>query len=652
MFKRSKGPSCLSSSSTHPDYQQHQPQPYKDALDLVNHQRLPVLFCSYYSNPKSTSTFCVQSLLNMTFYGNYDIMLGKFLMQYCFRRSYMCESCKMPMLEHIRRYVHSMGCVQVTITEDQTNQQQSGASAEQILMTSWCTICQVWTPSVPISKDTWCMSFAKYLEHRFHSHAYRRRIVDMRVDNNQHQNTNAMHAFEVELSKRQCPHSMHKDHVQHFSYNGIVVSFVYSIVEPFEITLPAPALLLQTGGGSSGGDETRTEEIKMFAQMGYEVFAGIYDKLAAVCGDAVEYPMLSSLKQTLNADQLAFRERVGAAQTLLTERPINRNEIADAMLLMRKLLADHIDQWNVRLAEAVTQARNLYSTSSTATVKAPPELPPVDAGTICTEDLRADSPPNAGEDAVELTDVLRRDDSASNNKISESSGDSSPIKCEMISLTATPIMKDADKKSVKTLLRELLPSDKHSSVHHSCQLQSPMPASEHLTLTVGQIPVLVHDQDLSSVIAYSLMSNEYKRELENMLLMSLDKETSGGGGGGSSATPVLHQGMAPNFSTPSPSVHRKSNDATTGSNNGDGGGTTGADDGTSLSVPSGKDVPDKKIKSNHIEVNFQVSVSNKNKFYKVQYDNKTIKLTFHHSFDYFPRVFDHIFDKTLATLKH
>lgn len=78
----------------------------KDALDLNNHQRLPVLFCSYYFNPKATSSFCVQpSLLNMIFYGAYDIVLGKFLEYYCFRRTYMCSSCNLPMLDHVRRYV-------------------------------------------------------------------------------------------------------------------------------------------------------------------------------------------------------------------------------------------------------------------------------------------------------------------------------------------------------------------------------------------------------------------------------------------------------------------------------------------------------------------------------------------------------------------
>lgn len=75
-----------------------------DALDIHNHQRLAVLFCNFCSKDKSTSSFCVQpSLLDMIFYGANDIMLGKFLEYYCFRRSYMCSFCNLPMLFHVRR---------------------------------------------------------------------------------------------------------------------------------------------------------------------------------------------------------------------------------------------------------------------------------------------------------------------------------------------------------------------------------------------------------------------------------------------------------------------------------------------------------------------------------------------------------------------
>lgn len=77
---------------------------YKDALNLENHQRLPVLFCSFYYNPKAASSFCAQpTLLEMKFYGQHDIMLGQFLQRYCFRSSYICQSCNLPMMDHVRR---------------------------------------------------------------------------------------------------------------------------------------------------------------------------------------------------------------------------------------------------------------------------------------------------------------------------------------------------------------------------------------------------------------------------------------------------------------------------------------------------------------------------------------------------------------------
>lgn len=76
----------------------------KDAMDIRNHQRILVLFCSYHSNPHTPSIFCSQPCqLDIAFCGQNDIMLGEFLERYCFRNSYMCSSCTFPMLNHVRR---------------------------------------------------------------------------------------------------------------------------------------------------------------------------------------------------------------------------------------------------------------------------------------------------------------------------------------------------------------------------------------------------------------------------------------------------------------------------------------------------------------------------------------------------------------------
>ena len=59
---------------------------------------------------------------------------------------------------------------------------------------------------VPMSLDTWSMSFAKYLELHFHSSSYGRRGC-----------------------LESCTHSLHHDHYQYFGCRKIVASFRYEI---------------------------------------------------------------------------------------------------------------------------------------------------------------------------------------------------------------------------------------------------------------------------------------------------------------------------------------------------------------------------------------------------------------------------------------
>jgi len=58
------------------------------------------------------------------------------------------------------------------------------------------------TPVVPLSIESWAMSFAKYLELRFYGVEYTRRA-----------------------SVDPCTHSLHHDHYQYFSYANMVASF-------------------------------------------------------------------------------------------------------------------------------------------------------------------------------------------------------------------------------------------------------------------------------------------------------------------------------------------------------------------------------------------------------------------------------------------
>lgn len=253
-----------------------------------------------------------------------------------------------------------MGCVTVKLNEE-------GQNHKQITMFSWCSKCKEVSKSVTMQKDTYCLSFGKYLELRFHGHAYRcrdlkRDVTDITVLDAPNESV--------------CTHSLHRDHVQYFSYNGIVASFSYTPVEVWEISLPSLKLMLKIYKTSD--PLIHLEGIKSFVTDAYAIFATICDRLAQMLSD-VEFPLLNSLKQKMNTDQLLFREKADAVKNLLSSgTPVNTYEIDDGIFIVKKSLADSIEIWTQRLADASVQYRAICATAakSESTITAPP-TPPV-----------------------------------------------------------------------------------------------------------------------------------------------------------------------------------------------------------------------------------------------------------------------------------
>lgn len=404
---------------------------------------------------------------------------------------------------------------------------QEGQFHKQILMFSWCSKCQEVSKTVAMQQDTLHMSFGKYLEMRFHSHAYRRRIVS--TSNAIPERSNA--SFDQPMfdtdGKARCTHSIHRDHVQYFTYNGIVVSFTYTPITPWEISLPTLTVALKTHRLIDHA--TCIDELKAFSSRGHDVYASFHDRVAQLHTD-VEFPMLTSLKRALNGDQVAFREKVSLVQTLLSEPIINGIEIDDAMLVTKKTLADNIETWLQRISEAMIQHRALSTaankqdaplpTQPTASVATTPQAPTiaslvagelkseqaVDSGTICTEDLRSDpESPNTIDSSH--GNVFGRETSTESDQMPTAKPNQTD---EKVNVAEPRVSTSSDKKSVKAILRELLPIDKGVQLLTT----SPIPANEHLTLPIGCAPVLVHDQDFSSVIAYCLASFDYRKKLE------------------------------------------------------------------------------------------------------------------------------------------
>ncbi|XP_017482911.1 PREDICTED: putative 1-phosphatidylinositol 3-phosphate 5-kinase [Rhagoletis zephyria] len=511
---------------------------HKDALDLENHQRLPVLFCSFYFNPKSASSFCAPpTLLDMKFYGQHDIMLGQFLQRYCCRLNSMCRLCNLPMLGHVRRYVHSMGCVQVFLSEDNTK-----TDPNRIYFTAWCTICNDMTPSVPLSENTKCLSFAKYLELRFHGHAYKKQPVI----------TNSSPGLSPSCGEViQCQHSLHRDYVHYFTYRGVGAKFLYTPIEVWDIGLPALILDLQP---SKVLDRFKyLEEIKHFSMKGHEVYTRIHERIADLATEDETLAMVINLKTALSKDQFIFKQHIEIVQTLLTDPHASVHDVSDALLMSKRVLAESIDLWGPRVHDIVLAQK--------AVVKQLQQVQPAqshtDSGTICTENLR----PEYSDGASKGSEISRLLAVPSLSDDTSSHSDDIAAESEIDSINNAHIMGDkkssneqllttagsTDKKSIKKILTQLLPSAGPTNLLHS-----PFSAQEHYTLPLGAFPILVHDQDLSSLIAYCLTSNDYQR------LVATSSSTTSGVAVHTPSFDNANNSDATCQNNPSPNLKRKS----------------------------------------------------------------------------------------------
>uniref|UniRef100_A0A7N6BBM4 1-phosphatidylinositol 3-phosphate 5-kinase n=1 Tax=Anabas testudineus TaxID=64144 RepID=A0A7N6BBM4_ANATE len=283
-----------------------------DCLNPVNHQRLCVLFSSSSAQSNNAPNPCVSPwIVTMEFYGKNDLSLGIFLERYCFRPSYQCPSmfCETPMVHHIRRFVHGSGCVQIVLKELDS---PVPGYQHTILTYSWCRICKQVTPVVPLSNESWSMSFAKYLELRFYGHQYTRRA-----------------------NAEPCGHSIHKDYHQYFSYNQMVASFSYSSVRLLEICLPHyQSASIYTARVSN--TQERHKRIKDFDQV-----------IATFLCVKMEEVELRSWIEKLQA----------RLQACGVDSPQHLQAVLESLVMKKQSLCEMLQSWNSRLQDLFQQEK-------------------------------------------------------------------------------------------------------------------------------------------------------------------------------------------------------------------------------------------------------------------------------------------------------
>uniref|UniRef100_A0A1A8VFX3 1-phosphatidylinositol 3-phosphate 5-kinase n=1 Tax=Nothobranchius furzeri TaxID=105023 RepID=A0A1A8VFX3_NOTFU len=466
-----------------------------DCLNPINHQRLCVLFSSSSLQSNNAPNPCVSPwIVTMEFYGKNDLSLGVFLERYCFRSSYQCPSifCETPMVHHIRRFVHSSGCVQIVLKELDS---PVPGYQHTILNYSWCRICKQVTPVVPLSNDSWSMSFAKYLELRFYGHQYSRRA-----------------------NAEPCGHSIHKDYHQYFSYNQMVASFSYTTVTLLEICLPRPKILIRNLGPSKA---SLLQDLKDFFQKVTQVYLAIDDRLTSLKTDTfskTREEKMEDLFAQKDMEEAEMRSWVDKLllrlQTSGIDSPQQLQVLLESLVMKKQSLCETLQSWNSRLQDLFQLEKGRKRLS---VPPSPGRLRPPTA-----EDKSSlDSSPRNSLPVVQNGDKEDRHLCTLPSTISPllpSPGDpiAEPATIEQDSVSIPEDVFDGhllgstdgqvkEKSTMKAILANFLPGISYNPIPFPFD-----PDKHYLMYEHERVPIAVCEREPSSIIAFALSCKEYK----------------------------------------------------------------------------------------------------------------------------------------------
>ncbi|XP_073711341.1 1-phosphatidylinositol 3-phosphate 5-kinase isoform X5 [Misgurnus anguillicaudatus] len=484
-----------------------------DCLNPINHQRLCVLFSSSSAQSNNAPNPCVSPwIVTMEFYGKNDLTLGVFLERYCFRPSYQCPSmyCETPMVHHVRRFVHGSGCVQIVLKELDS---PVPGYQHTILNYSWCRICKQVTPVVPLSNDSWSMSFAKYLELRFYGHQYTRRA-----------------------NAEPCGHSIHKDYHQYFSYNQMVASFSYIPVRLLEICLPSPKIMIRNQGPSKASLQ---QDLKDFSQKVSQVYMAIDDRLTSLKTDTFSKTREEKMEDMFAQKDMEESELCGwiekqqmRLQATTVDSPQQLQVVQESVVAKKQSLCETLQSWNNRLQDLFQQEKGRKRMSVPPSPGRHRQTASDESKTSALESSpRNPSPvvPNGEKEDRHL------------NTFPSSSGSSSllqlPSPAEQASdlITSGPSFPDQDSTSItedmfdghllgsndsqvkeksmtmKTILANLLPGNSYNPIPFPFD-----PDKHYLMYEHERVPIAVCEREPSSIIAFALSCKEYKTALDEL----------------------------------------------------------------------------------------------------------------------------------------
>uniref|UniRef100_A0A673G5R5 1-phosphatidylinositol 3-phosphate 5-kinase n=1 Tax=Sinocyclocheilus rhinocerous TaxID=307959 RepID=A0A673G5R5_9TELE len=415
------------------------------------------------------------------------------------RPSYQCPSmyCETPMVHHIRRFVHGNGCVQIVLKELDS---PVPGYQHTILNYSWCRICKQVTPVVPLSNDSWSMSFAKYLELRFYGHQYTRRA-----------------------NAEPCGHSIHKDYHQYFSYNQMVASFSYILVRLLEICLPPPKIIISNQGPSKANLQ---QDLKDFSQKMAQVYLAIDDRLTSLKTDT-----FSKIREEKMEDMFAQKDMEESElrswieklqvrlQTSTMDSPQQLQAVLESVVVKKQGLCETLQSWNNRLQDLFQQEKGrkrlsvppspgrhrqaASDESKTSALESSPRNPSPVVPNGEKEDRHLNTfPSSSGSSSLlQLPSPAEQASDVITSGPSFPDQDSVSIPDDMFDghLLGSNDSQVKEKSTMKTILANLLPGNSYNPIPFPFD-----PDKHYLMHEHERVPIAVCEREPSSIIAFAL----------------------------------------------------------------------------------------------------------------------------------------------------
>ncbi|XP_061463815.1 1-phosphatidylinositol 3-phosphate 5-kinase isoform X3 [Rhineura floridana] len=498
-----------------------------DCLSPANHQRLCVLFSSSSAQSSNAPSACVSPwMVVMEFYGKNDLTLGVFLERYCFRPSYQCPSmfCETPMVHHIRRFVHGQGCVQIILKELDS---PVPGYQHTILTYSWCRICKQVTPVVPLSNDSWSISFAKYLELRFYGHQYTRRA-----------------------NAEPCGHSIHHDYHQYFSYNQMVASFSYSPIRLLEVCVPHPKIYIKRQVPLK---ISMLQDLKDFSQKVSQVYIAVDERLTSLKTDTfskTREEKMEDLFAQKEMEEVEFRNWIEKIQARMLssslDNPQQLQSVSESLIAKKQSLCEMLQAWNNRLQDLFQQEKGRKrpsvppspgrlrqgEESKISSMDASPRnvSPALQNGekedrfltTLSSQSSTSSSLLQLPTPPEVLSDQLTGGTSFANAQSEADTASSSEDVFDGHSLGSTD-SQVKEKSTMKAILANLLPGNSYSPI------PSPFEPDKHyLMYEHERVPIAVCEKEPSSIIAFALSCKEYRNALDELSKVSLKSNAEEG----------------------------------------------------------------------------------------------------------------------------